>query len=232
LSGTILYLAIVAIWVCVLVPRWVRRTHSVAYDSRDTVPDRDAADDDLAGAQPGAGADATAAVVSATATGASRWLAAGLRMPGRRPSAGPQAPQPAESPPESAESPPVTWARPPLSRTRILQARRRLLTMLLALAAAAAVCTTAGLAQWWICVPPVGMLGLYLLMLREVALADTENQRRRQEAILSRAARQRAREAWAARVPRRTAEIIDISGRVRDQLYDQYADATVRAVGD
>jgi len=28
------------------------------------------------------------------------------------------------------------------------------------------------------------------------------------------------------------AQIIDISGRVSDQLYDQYADAAVRAVGD
>jgi hypothetical protein len=29
-----------------------------------------------------------------------------------------------------------------------------------------------------------------------------------------------------------SAEIIDISARVGDQLYDQYADAEVRAVGD
>lgn len=123
-------------------------------------------------------------------------------------------------------------AQQPLSRTRILQARRRLLTMLLALAAVAAVCTAAGLARWWICIPPVGMLGMYMLLLREAALADAENEQRRQEVILSRAARQRARAAWAARVPEPTAEIIDISERVRDQLYDQYADATVRAVGD
>ena len=29
-----------------------------------------------------------------------------------------------------------------------------------------------------------------------------------------------------------SAQIIDISGRIGDQLYDQYADAEVRAVGD
>jgi hypothetical protein len=29
-----------------------------------------------------------------------------------------------------------------------------------------------------------------------------------------------------------TAEVIDISSRINDQLYDQYADATIRAVGD
>ena len=32
--------------------------------------------------------------------------------------------------------------------------------------------------------------------------------------------------------PAWTAEIIDISARLGDQLYDQYADAAVRAVGD
>src|ERR1039457_149451 len=56
-------------------------------------------------------------------------------------------------------------------------------------------------------------------------------------------ARQRARRAWEASQPQPTAEIIDISARVTDQLYDQhagstdqlydqYADAAVRAVGD
>ena len=37
---------------------------------------------------------------------------------------------------------------------------------------------------------------------------------------------------WAAHEPLPHAEIIDISGRVGDQLYDQYADAKLRAVGD
>jgi len=46
------------------------------------------------------------------------------------------------------------------------------------------------------------------------------------------AARQRARAARVAAATERTAEIIDISARVSDQLYDQYADAAVRAVGD
>lgn len=229
MSGTILYLAIVAIWVCVLVPRWVRRPHSVASNSPDAVliGDPAGADDELADAQADIGTDAAAAEMSAAVAGASRWLIAGLRMPARRSPDGLQAP-------ESAEAQPMTSARPPLSRSRILQARRRLLTMLLALAAVAAACTAAGVAQWWICVPPAGMLGMYVLLLHDVALADAENNRRRQEqeAIQTQAARQRARAAWAARVPEPTAEIIDISGRVSDQLYDQYADATVRAVGD
>jgi hypothetical protein len=78
------------------------------------------------------------------------------------------------------------------------------------------------------------MLGMYLLLLREAALADTEAAHRRAaEAHAARQrARDRAREAWAARPPQPTAEIIDISARLGDQLYDQYADATERAVGD
>jgi hypothetical protein len=37
---------------------------------------------------------------------------------------------------------------------------------------------------------------------------------------------------WPAHEPLPQAEVIDISGRVGDQLYDQYADAKLRAVGD
>jgi hypothetical protein len=102
-----------------------------------------------------------------------------------------------------------------------------------------------GLVQWWICVPPVTMLVLYVLLLREIAMADAELAAKR-AAWEARAAEQarveRARAAHAERVARRReewaatvepdAEIIDISSRVGDQLYDQYADAAVRAVGD
>ena len=37
---------------------------------------------------------------------------------------------------------------------------------------------------------------------------------------------------WAAHETLSHAEIIDISERVGDQLYDQYADTKLRAVGD
>jgi hypothetical protein len=78
------------------------------------------------------------------------------------------------------------------------------------------------------------MLGMYLLLLREAALADAENARWRARHVHAarQRARARARESWATRTPQPTAEIIDISARLGDQLYDQYADATVRAVGD
>jgi hypothetical protein len=72
------------------------------------------------------------------------------------------------------------------------------------------------------------MLGLYLLLLREAALADAERRWRATEEQRAPAAHQRAQAAH----PAGTAQVIDISARLVDQLYDQYEDATMRAVGD
>jgi hypothetical protein len=129
--------------------------------------------------------------------------------------------------------------RPAISRGKALQARRRLLTVLALLAVAAASCTALRLASPWVCIPPAVMLGMYVLLLRETALADSERSERRaaRAAAERRAALARARAAWAARTPQPvlasgSAQIIDISARLRDQLYDQYEDAAARAVGD
>jgi hypothetical protein len=112
--------------------------------------------------------------------------------------------------------------------------------------------TALGDVRWWICVPPAGMLVLYVLLLREIAQADAELTRKRDawlvRAEAAEARRQRAHAAWAPRTAEaastdydadpaerpieQTAKIIDFSRRVSDQLYDQYADAAVRAVGD
>jgi hypothetical protein len=154
----------------------------------------------------------------------------------------PVAPPPADGPephlsdeaaddePPPAETGPAGPVRPPVTRSKILQARRRLLTTLVLLAIAAASCTALRLTSPLVCIPPAVMLGMYLLLLRESALADTENAHRRAEA--GHQARQRARDRARERAQRPGAEIIDISDRLGDQLYDQYADATVRAVGD
>jgi hypothetical protein len=117
-----------------------------------------------------------------------------------------------------------------------------MLTVLVTLAVAAVAGVVTGLTHWWTAIPPVGLLVMYLLLLREAAHADADASRRAEahaRAQAARAARQRAPEAHAraraARLPQPAAEVIDISERttpVVDQLYDQYADATVRAVGD
>jgi hypothetical protein len=132
-----------------------------------------------------------------------------------------------------AGNPASGWPEAPLAgqdRARVLKARRRMLTMLAALAVAAAACTYLKLTSWWVFIPPVVMLGAYLLLLREAALADAEQGRwRAAEEVRVLAARQRSQPVV---VTEEAAQVIDISARLSDQLYDQYADATVRAVGD
>ena len=258
MSGTILYLAIVAIWVCILVPRWMRRSHPAPV-LQDTLV-QDLAGQDTAPGEDMALHEETVTVTSATMTETSRWTAdidADEPEMEFEPPAG-TVPRYAESltvttesvtitaeSPDTEPAPHQVTARPPLTRAHVLQARRRLLSTLLALAAIAVTFTAIGLARWWVCVPPAIMLGCYLPLLRQAALADAENRYRRQEAFRAQLARERARALRAAEAaeaaraaqavpaaPERQAQIIDISGRVADQLYDQYADAAVRAVGD
>ncbi len=116
--------------------------------------------------------------------------------------------------------------------------------MLVALAIGTAACTVTGLMPWPVLIVPVGLVGLYLLLLREAAAVDAENARWRAEAdarsrsvraARARALRERARQAQAVPTPQANAEVIDISALAAaagDQLYDQYADAETRAVGD
>jgi len=134
-------------------------------------------------------------------------------------------------------------------RARMVRGRRRMLWMLVILTAAAAGLAYLRLAASWIVIPPVALLGGYLLVLREAARADAEA--RELLAVQARYAREAEAEAEAEAAPGRTtgtsvptalardsaetdprAEIIDISERVGNELYDQYADAQLRAVGD
>jgi hypothetical protein len=203
-SSVFLYVAIVAIWAFVLVPRWLRRHHSQPRSSADGNITDEApteshaeADDDGLDESTEYPADEAEPVAPAA--------------PARRPA------------PISTRS---------LPRSRTMQARRRLLTILVLLAAAAGAGTATRYIPWWTCVAPIGVLACYFLLLRAAARADAEHARRMvtmraREARIQTAARSREAVASAP-----SAQIIDISGRVRDQLYDQYADATVRAVGD
>ena len=187
MSSSFLYLAIVAVWAFVLVPRWLRRQQS----------------------QPQVEVDVEVDVELGYDADQQRYDAA------------------------DDVDPYVRQTPAPLPRSRVLQARRRLLTMLLLLTAVAAGCTTLKLTVWWVCIPPAVLLGGYLLLLREAALADADQARQRAAMDLRmQAARERAYAAAMEREEQPSAQIIDISARVGDQLYDQYADATVRAVGD
>jgi hypothetical protein len=236
LSSAVLYLAIVAIWVGVLVPRWLRRAHPAASDrpagqsddaqasaepgrdSRSGWPAEPGTEADTAGPGDPAGTQFAPAPTYLDAGEAQYAADSGYEEPG------------AARPAVPADSWP---ARRPVSSAHVIQARRRMLTMLVTVAIGAAACTAAHLTRWWVCIPVAGMLVFYLMLLRAAAIAGAEKGRLRAEA-LQRAGYQRApvRQAWAALRPVPVAEIIDISAMVRDQLYDQYADDTVRAVGD
>jgi len=223
LSSAILYFAIVAIWAGVLMPRWLRpRRRAEAEQSEPT-----AADAVASFAQPG---------LEAGDTGERRGEAA--RRPRRAPDRRPE--RDAEPVPRAEED---AAAR----RRNILRARRRMLGTLIVLTVGAIAIAVMHMAAWWVIVPPGVLLGGFLLLLRESARSDRERARReadharRPPAAEPQAAEPEAFERIAStpEAPEAdvleitaTAEIIDISARVSEQVYDQYTDAAQRAVGD
>jgi hypothetical protein len=175
MSSAVLYLAIVAIWACVLIPRWLRRDSARgAPASAEEPPVLDYPDDELAEEAADEPADDDADIAGG----------AGGAGDGQRPV--PAAVRSAE--PLSAEE----------SRHRMLAARRRLLLMLTGLEIAAIALAVLGLAAMWVVVPPTVMLAGYLLLLREAAQADAE--RAQYEADALAAAWERERYAQARRV--------------------------------
>jgi hypothetical protein len=289
LSSAILYLAIVAIWACVLVPRWLRRSHAAPSDtellsdqneayqaeyepSEEFAPSGPGEEDAAAYADPlawedpaapGAPENADAGSYTVTAsyssysaevTYSAETADSGEPLETAGPDGyvetgdsgeyagtrGPGAPV-APGDPASGHRHPQAPARPPGPSPHVLQARRRTLTMIIAVTIAAMGAAVIGLVPWWTSIPPFLILGMYLLLLREAAHADAERahswaeaQARAAAAHAAHLARERAREAQMAPPPQ-TAEIINISAlaaEARDQPYDQYADAEIRAVGD
>jgi hypothetical protein len=184
MSSAILYLAIIAIWLCVLIPRWLKRGAAAAADTA-------VAGESPATAAADADADADEAVLAddgapqATEPGVTARLSATPATP-----AAPAAPLSAEE-----------------TRRRILTGRRRLLGMLIVLEIAAIALAVVGLAAMWVIIPPTIMLTGYVLLLREAAHADAERARHEAEAAAHTRERQRAR-AKAARARARAAQRI------------------------
>ena len=235
MSSAILYVAIVVIWACVLIPRWLRRDSSSAAS---TVAAADASDSD--------------SVDSGVEEGPAR-------VPGSEPRRRRQARRLVPDEPvvsdrvvaEPVVAEPVA-AEPVVSEAvvsdpgyrRVVAARRRLLIMLLALSVASGVLAGARMAAWWVIVPPSVMLLGYLLLLRAAAKADAE----RREVARYRMAREAAQPGSAsvahvtpvARVGSAAhvapaAKIIAFLPPLEsaeEEIYDQYTDAKLRAVGD
>jgi hypothetical protein len=175
MSSAILYLAIIAIWLCVLIPRWLKRD-----SARGAVIAAD-----------------TAAGGETPVTGPTDSDQAELADDGAPPAAEPGVtarPAAAPTPPLSAEE----------ARRRILTGRRRLLGMLILLEIAAIALAVVGLAALWVIIPPTIMLAGYLLLLREAGHADAERAQRDAEAAAHARERARAKAARARAAQRST----------------------------
>jgi hypothetical protein len=171
-SSAILYVAIVAIWACVLIPRWLRRDQNQNHHHSER-PEQPLPAPAFAESDEEADLEETP-------------------EPEVRPS------EPRESAPaESAPREPISReaVSPGQGRHRMMAARRRLLIMLAGLEIAAGTLTAMNLAALWVVIPPTVMLAGYLLLLREAAQADRERAERAAEAARARtAARARAKE--------------------------------------
>jgi hypothetical protein len=233
LSSAILYVAIVAIWACVLIPRWLRRDSSPAAPVAEEQAGEEQAGEEQAGEeQAGEDLRAEAAAEQESAPPARRPR----RRDDREDAAGERRPRPAPAPAERRDLPRDAAHR------RVLASRRRLLGMLIVLTMGAGALAGVRLAAWWVVLPPSVMLLGYLILLREAGQADAERRDQAREpavrAVRAVSASGAPVRAAAGPVRPRRAEIIDISAsrgpavRAGEEPYDQVEDARLRAVGD
>ena len=229
LSSAILYLAIVAIWAIVLVPRWLRPPQaSGTLESNLAEPVAASPLEDLAEPEEDTGLGEVQPAPGAQAAGGER------------------------------ARPPAAERRERVLQAR----RRMLVTLTAITAGAVAIALAHLAAPWVVIPPAVMLAGFVLLLReaarvdterafeaawrhdgrtgadaaaaggpgREQAGPDGSVQAEVASAEAETPDAQPGVPSPQAGAP--SAEIIDISGRVGDQLYDQYADAEVRAVGD
>jgi hypothetical protein len=238
-SSAILYFAIIAIWAGFLVPAWLRRPHG---NSQHATAEHTRAEEDLTVQYDEQltptenGEDVQVHVEVSEHVYVDEVVYS--EGPEYTEDFGPEYPQ-HELPAEPGSGPPAP--EPSQSREQMLRARRRMLSILVAMTAVTGAFSYLGLVAWWLVVPPVVLLAMYLMLLRTIATADAELARKRAawEAAEARSHARHMREqapadrrAYEAAPAGSGAQIIDFSRRVSDQLYDQYADAAVRAVGD
>ncbi len=203
MSSAILYVAIVAIWAGVLIPRWLRRDSSA----------QEREDDEVGPAETEAVPSAVPAPLAPTAhepaprsredavppaPSAERQAPAARTAPGSRPVAAerqvaasrqapPARPGPADRRVQAPQAGPAERAAPADGRPgapageelteergKVLAARRRMLGMLVILALGSAALAVTKMAAWWVVMPPFVMLTGYVALLREASKADAE----------------------------------------------------------
>jgi hypothetical protein len=260
LSSAILYVAIVAIWAGVLIPRWLRRDSPSGGQVSDETAVTDAPAEEERADPPRQRADPPR----------QREDDAPRARPKGRPAAVGGRPVPVEARLAAVEARPAAvearpkggparaeddWAEDgrhgaPRDRehVRMLSARRRLLGLLVVLTIGSGTLAVMGLAAWWVILPASVMLLGYLGLLRAAAKADAERREWAHDraATVTRGPTPVAPAAPPAPAP--DAEIIEISTpqgpavqrstgqrstvQADEEFYDQYADAKLRAVGD
>ena len=225
MSSAILYVAIVAIWACVLIPRWLRRDTSARAGDEIVTAEETPEIEEQVSSEPRrrprearVAPEASVGPVGPVAPTASVASAARVRAGGGD-RAGDR------------------------EHARVLSSRRRLLGLIVLIVVGSGALAVTRMAAWWVLGPPSVMLLGYLVLLREASKADAE----RRELVSARAegvadgdgtvpvvpAAPVAPVARPVRVP--DAEVIEISasrGPADGGPYDQYADAKLRAVGD
>ena len=235
MSSAILYLAIVAIWAVVLVPRWLRPRSAQPQPAEQQFAEQPASP------QP---AEPQPAEPLSAPPAHAHWEEQADPAPGDEPAR------------TDADEPIPEFRSPAVRRADILQARRRILGMIAALIIGAVGLAVTGIAASWVIIPPATLLAGFLVLLRQAARSDAERARhvaRIHRTAIAAVAGQEPESfrddvtaspyqvpAGSAPVvaeatdaePPPNAEVIDISARVSDQVYDQYSDAAERAVGD
>jgi hypothetical protein len=217
LSSAILYVAIVAIWAGVLIPRWLRRDSAAGRRKSEDVT--------VTGVKPeadvGAGAEVAEEPAPVPARAPRRRKGAAAReapaarqaryeelvtprpasvRPGPPPSASPASPRSVPQTEIPEETPEETPHGEPRDREhkKMMSSRRRLLGLLLVLTIAAGALAYTKMAAWWVVLPPTVMLLGYMALLNEAGKADAE----RRELARTRAAEAAAAAAKAAAAKR------------------------------
>jgi hypothetical protein len=257
LSSAILYFAIVAIWAGILMPRWLRPS-AHRHRADEASPEAAAPEVMATFAQPGLVAEDSERTKARSAEDSERTKARSAEDSERTKarSAEDSERATARAIEDGEQAPAWTAEVAAARRANVLRARRRMLSTLVLLTLGAIGIAVTHIAAWWVIVPPGVLLGGFLLLLREAARSDAARARRQAHAAQAGQAEPSQAEAGQRRrpadradkpevferiastpeapevEPAPTAEIIDISARVSDQVYDQYTDAAERAVGD
>lgn len=241
MSSAILYLAIVAIWAVVLVPRWLRPRSAAPKPVPVPAESPDGGWREAVGPGQDAGAPLAVSTDGPDAAG---------EPVGGEVMASSDAGDEAVADVAEEGAPAAAGPSPVNRRAEVLKARRRLLSTLITLTVIAVALVVTRIDAYWIVIPPTALLGGYLALLRKFAHIDAERARRAARIRRAEARAETGQEPAAplpaaptgaepefgsapdAPEPLGGAEIIDISGRIGDQVYDQYSDAANRAVGD